>query len=178
MNNSEWQKLKEVVLYILNNTGGLDYYCIFKVLYFADREHLMRYGTRIIADDFCALPHGPVPMNLYNAIRNKQDERIADVMEFAGDDASNVFLPKRDFNADYLSKSDLSCLDHSIEENAKLSFSELKEKSRDGAYNQAGHCRPISAVEMARAAGASEAMLEYIREQQEIEDFLGVYRCN
>ncbi|MDY6148510.1 MAG: Panacea domain-containing protein [Porphyromonas sp.] len=172
MNKYEWQKLKEAVLYILNYTGGLDYYRVFKVLYFAEREHLMRYGVRIIADDFCALPYGPVPSHLYNAIKYEQGGSIADVVEFAGEDASNILLPKRSYDADYLSSSDIACLENSIQANAKLSFSELREKSHDSAYNETDHCRPISEVAMARAAGASEDMIEYIREQQEIERVL------
>lgn len=173
MNDFEWQKLKEVVLYILQKTNGLDYYRIFKVLYFAEREHLMLYGTRIVSDDFCALPHGPVPTNLYDAIKNKRvAKRLEDAMKFAGDDASNVLLAKRCPDLDYISKSDKECLDKSIEENANLSFSQLEEKSHDEAWKNANHCQTISPAEMAHAAGASDDIIEYIKEQEQIESIL------
>ena len=53
------KKIVEAVLYILNVTKGLDYYHVFKVLYFAEREHLKLWGTKILADDFVAMEYGP-----------------------------------------------------------------------------------------------------------------------
>lgn len=173
MNLTEKQKIKEVVLHILNETQGLDYYKIFKVLYFAEREHLGKYGRRIIADQFCALPYGPVPTNLYDAVKDKViSELLADVVKFAGEDASNVLLPKRPCNLEYLSASDIACINNSIKENARLSFFQLKEKSHDLAWENAGHCKVMSSVDMARAFGASEDMLEYIREQENLDRIL------
>ena len=64
------KKIVEAVLYILNVTKGLDYYHVFKVLYFAEREHLKLWGTKILADDFVAMEYGPVPTKLYNAVKN------------------------------------------------------------------------------------------------------------
>ena len=69
MNGFEQRKLNEIILYLLNVTGGMDYYHIFKILYFAEREHLAKWGHRMIADDFCALEYGPVPTHLYDAIK-------------------------------------------------------------------------------------------------------------
>lgn len=36
MTNFDKQKLTEILLYILNKTKGLDYYHVFKVIYFAN----------------------------------------------------------------------------------------------------------------------------------------------
>ena len=63
------QKLTEMVLYILNKTNGLDYYHVFKIIYFANIAHLSRCGLRITTDDFCALQDGPVPSILYDSIK-------------------------------------------------------------------------------------------------------------
>ena len=52
MDNYEQQKIVEVVLYILNKTGGIDFYHLFKILYFAERDHLAKWGDKIISDDF------------------------------------------------------------------------------------------------------------------------------
>lgn len=174
MKEFEWQKLKEVVLYILNETQGLDYYHIFKVLYFAERDHLAKYGTRIVADEFYALPYGPVPTHFYDAIKDKRQLKckLSDVMTLAGEDASTVLLPKRAYNPDYLSVSDIECLHKSIEENVHLTFAQLKNKSHDSAWEATGHCQPISSVDMARAGGASEDMIAYIKEQIQIDCLL------
>lgn len=55
MTSFDKQKLTEIVLYILNKTKGLDYYHVFKVIYFANIAHLARYGFRMTTDEFCAV---------------------------------------------------------------------------------------------------------------------------
>ena len=65
-------RLTEIVLYILNKTKGLDYYHVFKVIYFANVAHLAKYGSLMVSDDFCALPDGPVPSSLYNCVKGEQ----------------------------------------------------------------------------------------------------------
>ena len=65
----EMLKLKAVVLYVINKCDEIDYFHLFKILYFADRAHYAKYGRRIIQDTFCALPKGPVPSVLFDAIK-------------------------------------------------------------------------------------------------------------
>ena len=65
----EDQKIKEVLLYILGKTGVLDYYHLMKILYLAERQHLAKWGDRIITDDYYALPHGPVPTRIYDSLK-------------------------------------------------------------------------------------------------------------
>ena len=64
MDNYEQQKIVEVVLYILNKTGGIDFYHLFKILYFAERDHLAKWGDKIISDDFYALQDYMMPSNI------------------------------------------------------------------------------------------------------------------
>ena len=42
----EKQKIIEVVLYILNKVGGMDYYHLFKILYFANQRKIGRASCR------------------------------------------------------------------------------------------------------------------------------------
>ena len=65
MSAYEQQKLIEVVLYILYKTSGIDFYHLFKIMYFAERDHLATWGDRITADEFYAIKYGPVPIQLY-----------------------------------------------------------------------------------------------------------------
>lgn len=179
------QTLIEAVLYILNATKGIDFYHMFKILYFAEQKHLVKWGTRITAEDFHAYDYGPVPFNLYGAVKAKRSEAIGagqatltlpnmfnDAISFAGEDAPNVLLAKRDANLDYLSESDIQCLDESIKENAHLTFNQLKEKSHDCAWREAYDNKAMkgdlmSSLSIARAAGANDDMIEYISEQME-----------
>lgn len=61
MSEDEILKLKAAVLYIIKQCGTIDYFHLFKILYFADREHYAVYGRRLVNDTFCALKNGPVP---------------------------------------------------------------------------------------------------------------------
>ncbi len=172
-------KLIEILLYILCKTGGIDYYHAFKILYFAEMKHLAKWGTRIIPDEFCALKYGPVPTRLYDAVKDlghpnmELAEELAKVVCFAGDDAPNVLLPQREFDERYFSKSEIEVLNASIEENANLTFGELKRKSHDAAWDEADRringTNVISPISMAKVLNADDAMLEYIKEQLEID---------
>lgn len=176
------QKLVEIVLYILHKTAGLDYYHIFKILYFAEMKHLAKWGTRMVSDDFCALKYGPVPTRLYNAVKELGYPRMGLAKEldnavmFAGDDAPNVLLARRLYNGDFLSMSEIEALDSSIAENANLTFATLKSKSHDAAYDEADRrvngTNIISPISMARVMRANDAMIDYIREQIEIDKAL------
>lgn len=175
----EQKKLIQVVLYILNKTGGIDYYHIFKILYFAELKHLAKWGHRIIADDFYALEYGPVPTKLYDAVKgnNAPQTQLADLLKssarFAGNDAPNVLLPICDADLNYISASEIEALNSSIEENVQLTFSQLKEKSHDSAWGEAfrreNGAKIISPVSMAKVMNADNATIEYIKEQLELE---------
>ena len=178
MTGFQQQTLIEVVLYVLNKTKGVDFYHLFKILYFANKAFLAKWGIRIIADDFCALDYGPVPTNLYNAVKNDRNSACAGLIpiynkavEKAGEDAPNVLIAKRPENMDYISQSVKEELDKSIYENLNLSFSQLKDKSHDSAwakaYNGNGR-RVMDDYSIALAAGADERTLRYILEQEEL----------
>lgn len=181
MTKYEQIKLIQIALYVLQKTGGIDYYHLFKILYFAELKHLEKWGARITSDSFYALDYGPVPTYLYDVVKGVDIPNtdllklFSDNVQFAGKDAPNVLLPKAEVNMNYISQSEIEALNASIEENAHLTFSQLKNKSHDSAwyeaYNQTGS-KAISSISMAKASGADEATLEYIKEQIELEDAL------
>lgn len=182
MTNYDSKKLTELVLFILGKTGGVDFYHAFKILYFAEMKHLAKWGSSIVPDEFCALKYGPVPTRLYDAVKELNhprmilSEELSEVIQFAGEDAPNVLLPKREANLKYLSKSEIEALEQSIKENESLTFGQLMRKSHDEAWEEANHrtngTNVISPVSMARVLNADDAMLEYIEEQMQIESAL------
>lgn len=181
MTKFDKQKLTEIVLYILNKTKGLDYYHVFKVIYFANISHLAKYGFRMTTDEFYALPDGPVPSILYNCIKNdcycdKELEAMIDGSVAKGNyDAYYMLTAKRDADLDYLSKADIEEIDKSIKENAYLPYGELREKSHGGewkrAYNNSGK-KVMDVLGMAKDGMATDDMLEYIKENIFIESAL------
>ncbi len=182
MTNFNSKKLSELVLYILCKTGGIDFYHVFKILYFAEMKHLAKWGSGIVPDEFCALKYGPVPSHLYDAIKELErprmmlSEELARVVEFAGEDAPNVLLPKREANINFLSKSEIDALDQSIEEHESMTFGQLMKKSHDSAWEEANRglhgTNIISPVSMAKVMNADDSILEYIQEQLQIDSSL------
>ena len=181
MTKTEKQSLVEMVLYILHKTGGIDIYHLLKILYFAEQKHLLEWGTKMVPGDFHAYKYGPVPDELYKAMHNNDKygrelpDLLAKVVRFAEEDAPNVLLGLRKPDMEWLSAAEVECLDESINENIGLSFGQLLEKSHDEAWQKAwasaqgGKDDTMTTDSIAKAAGASEGLLEYIKEQVEID---------
>lgn len=180
MTNFDKRKITEIVLYILNKTNGLDYYHVFKIIYFANIAHLAKCGLRITTDEFCALPDGPVPSILYNSIKDEKscdkelEKMINENIIKGNDDAYYMLSAKRKANLDYLSKSEIEEIDKSITENANLSYNDLRQKSHGNEWNRVFYGptsgkKVMNVVGMAKDGLATDAMLEYIKEELEIE---------
>ncbi len=180
MTNFDKHKLTEIVLYILNKTRGLDYYHVFKVIYFANIAHLAKYGFRMTTDEFCALPDGPVPSILYNCVKDdvhcdkELEAMIRDSIAQGDEDAYYMMTAKREADMDYLSNADIEVIDQSIKENACLSYGELRAKSHGeewhrAYYNTLQGRKVMDVIGMAKDGMASDEMLEYIKDNLEVE---------
>lgn len=174
----ESQEIVEVVLYILNATGALDYYRIFKVLYFAERSYLAEWGRKFTADTYYALPAGPVPSRLYDAIKLNENEPILQNKLFGDravsfdDGVTCVLVPLRPADMNWIAPAAIGALDNAIKKYSNATFSELKAISHDTAYDSTTPNAPIDNIDIARAGGASEGMIEYAREMTAIEEAL------
>jgi uncharacterized phage-associated protein len=185
MTTDDYLKLKAVLLYILDVCGSIDYFHIFKILYFADKKHYATYGKRIVNDTFCALQDGPVPTVLYNAIKiaNGKMKRpatassltmIADALS-VNTDYDYIISAKEKPDMDELAKTDIRFINESIQDNRNIPYGELSLKSHDTAWAEAwnnSNSKILDDLSMARAAGAGDAMIEYIKEQKNIASIL------
>ena len=110
-------------------------------MYFAQKEHLIKYGRGIVDDSFYALKHGPVPSFTYKAIQVNQGKVKAtdDLNEIAmaiilSDD--KVFA-KIDADKDKLPVSDMKCMDNAIKKYKDLDSYTLSDISHDIAWKEA-----------------------------------------
>lgn len=106
------------------------------------------------------MEYGPVP----SFIKNVVDENIQGLEEVVAKYHRYFVKSLAEPNLDYLSESDLECLKQAIEENKDLDFSTLTDKSHDYAYNKA--VWNINYIDMAKAAGADENLLQFISMQK------------
>jgi uncharacterized phage-associated protein len=160
------EKAINSMLHICNTLGGMwDKYSLLKILYFAEQKHLAKYGRPITGDNMIAMEYGPVPSISYNEIKySKVNPEYFEIVD-------NIIISKCKANLEFLSKTDLDCLNDSIDENKVLSFGALKDKSHDSAYDwtivNIGVNQTIPYLEIAKAAGASIEMIEFIQENLE-----------
>ena len=185
MTTDDMLKLKAVTLYILKQCGELDFIHLFKILYFAERQHYATYGKHLVKDTFCALERGPVPSFLYDAVKVATNsahavkgsllQQLADSLKPGNAECYYFIGAAEEPDMDELSKADLACLDASIKENVQKAAKQLSKDSHDVAWQTAWDARsasPMNPLLMAQAGGATSGFVEYLKEQSEIDDYL------
>lgn len=158
--NLNREKAVNSLLFVVNNLEKADTHKTYKILYFADQKHLLKYGRPIFGDTYVKMEYGPVP----SFVKNVVDENIQGLEEVVAKYHSYFIKSLEEPNLDYLSESDLECLKEAIEENKNLDFSTLTDKSHDYAYHKA--VWNINYIDMAKAVGADENLLKFISVQK------------
>jgi uncharacterized phage-associated protein len=177
MENFDIEKAKAVMLYISCEIENIDMMRLFKILYFAEKKHLVKWGDLIVNDTYIAMKNGPVPSIIYDlfkgirgdGFRDRKYETFYNAFKI---DGYNV-IPLESPDMDYLSKSNIVFLDESIQENRDIGFNRLSAKSHDLAWKSADRNDKIDFVDIAKAGGASEEMIDYILEERELSEILG-----
>lgn len=181
----EIDKIKAVVEYILQQMGAaVDYIHLFKVMYFAQEEHLAVYGVPMMYDTFVARKHGPVPSLTYKVLRVAEGKAVdvtCELQAFASDlslsmsDGHQVVALADGVQCDMdeLSRSNIRILDKWIEHCKDIKSFDLSELSHDKAWKKAvrqtertGEDTKISLYDMAESGGASKDMLAVVKERQ------------
>lgn len=134
-------KALEAILYIVEKTHAPSFHQISKIMYFADRDHLEKYGRFIAGDSYVAMKHGPVPSGTYDLLKSKRSPPL----QSGGHafDADTTFEVRnghdvkglRAANLDRLSDSDVECLDSALSKYGSLSFNQLTELSHDATWS-------------------------------------------
>ena len=168
--NIDMDKTIEASLYILGKVPSCDMHKLFKILYFAESRHLAEYGRPITGDEYIAMEFGPVPSLLKDVIKsvNKPNPYLKIAI-----DAKNYFEvvkyfvgAKRECNVDFLSGSDIECIEKAIEFIGSADFDQRTQISHNLAWDNArnnSYNGEINPLDMASSAGASFDMLKYIQ---------------
>lgn len=185
MKIEEINKIKAVVEYILQQMGkGVDYIHLFKMMYFAQEEHLAIYGVPMMYDTFVARKHGPVPSLTYKVLRVAEGKAVdvtGELHSFASDLSISMSEGHQvvtlatgvQCDMDELSRSNIRILDKWIEHCKDIKSFDLSELSHDKAWQKAvrqtertGEDTKISLYDMAASGGASKDMLGVVKERQ------------
>ncbi|MCQ2249776.1 MAG: SocA family protein [Bacteroidales bacterium] len=174
------KKIESVVLYVLRNfKSGVDYIKLFKIIYFAHKEYLATYGKVLCPDTFKARTYGPVPALSDKVIKNVEQDEMDEFSDLQSFERSirvdnKLVYPLSEPDMDYLSKKECQYLDKWFDYcKNKDSVTELSPESHDSAYMSAvarmkedPQLGTITNIDIAKAGGASEKMISYIREKE------------
>jgi uncharacterized phage-associated protein len=129
------EKTVAAALYIVSkNLPELTMAKLFKLLYFADKDHLVRYGRTITGDRYVAMKDGPVPSSLYDLFKelrgtpgspeaillSRNIKIVASTFQYPRLEASGTIDPMQ------LSVSDFASLDRILFEFGQFSFLRLR----------------------------------------------------
>ena len=159
---------------------------LMKLLFFADKEHLSRYGIPIFYDKYLKLPHGPVPSLTLNIIDSLNEVENYDLMEYASllkehievkkinynGYSFNNFEIKRPFDNEVFSKSELEILELIANKYKNLTAIKISELSHLlPEYKNT----PLSEIiDYSKMAGNQADYIEFLeKESKELESVLG-----
>ncbi len=158
------KKALEALLYVAQQVS--DMYSALKLLYFADKAHLARYGRLIYQDTYIAMVHGPVPSLAYDFVKfvRKEDSHrtmaipVHEAFRMEGD----TIIPLRPPRLEFLSASEVECLAKVLAEYGNLPFPEIWEKSKDDAWFRTAENKPISLRKIVLTLPNSQLLLDYL----------------
>lgn len=104
-----------------------------KLLFFADRYHLRKYGRLISEDTYYALPHGPVASNSLNIINEILINENAGVdREYLKRESVKSFsASSEEYELEYLSDTDKEALSFAVEHFGNMDTWDLRNLTHD-----------------------------------------------
>ena len=162
------EKSLNALLYVANRVQRKDFHKIFKIIYFADRQHLADWGRPITGDTYIAMEAGPVPSRLYDMLKIVRGDSYMPDTEGLGEyfqvESWMYIRPLQDADLHKLSANEKEAMSEVIEKYAALSYDEIKEKSRDVAWRSTARDFSISWDNIAREAGLDEVEVACLRD--------------
>ena len=166
-------KTLNALLYVASRVQRKDIHKIFKIIYFADRQHLADWGRPITGDTYIAMEAGPVPSRMYDMLKIVRGDSYLPDYENLGRycriDNWMYVTPLKDADINKLSKTEISALDDSISKYSLLSYDEIKEKSHDIAWRSTARDFAIKWDQIALEAGLDAEDMECLNEFSKLE---------
>ena len=182
-------KIRATVLYILNAFPlGIDYIKLFKILYYAQQQHLVCYGRTIISDTFQARQKGPVCGFVRKGLKLIENSRelegdfqlFGENIQISWGKDCQIINSAEKPDLDELSMSEIKCLDTYIDKFRNMDSKAVSDYSHKDtawktAFNRAQtdpQLRVMTILEIAESGGANPNTLSYIKENLELDQAL------
>jgi len=131
------RKSTEVLLFFSEKLGSLTVHQASKMLWFADKAHLAKWGKVITNEKYIARQYGPVPKETYNRMQLSRDfghpeDPNSENGEF--EVRGYVITGRRKPDLSLLSESEIEVCNNVLNKYGKKSFNELTELSHTSDY--------------------------------------------
>lgn len=161
------EKALNLVLYVAREVPLATFHTISKVIYFADKLHLQRYGRLICGDSYVAMKHGPVPSEIYDMMKDVRGDGFSEHWQTAREafqvKGKATVVPSKAPDLDVFSDSDLECLAESIKTYGHLDFARLTELSHDAAWKATDDNDMIDLEQIAATLPDGPALIQHLR---------------
>jgi len=131
------KKAIEAILYLAPRVAESDVYDICKLLYITDKASLEKYGRFIFGESYSALEGGATPSNTYDLLKRARRSPVDGIMV----QQDERIMSLREPDLDYLSESDIECLDQTISTLGEASHDARAKEAHDEAWNKAWETR-------------------------------------
>lgn len=156
-------KAIEAILYLAQRVSDSDTYGICKLLYLVDKTSLEKYGRFIFGESYSAMEQGATPSNTYDLFKKVARTPI-NGLKVEG----NQVIALRNPDLDYLSESDIECLDQIISVYGKVPNWLRARDAHDDAWRESWHKRGRKrSVKM-----PIESIIELLTDSVDLADYL------
>lgn len=132
------KKAIEAIVYLANKKPAMTQYFFMKMMFYADKFHINKYGTPVIGDKYIKMANGPVPSFILDAIHmdgskltHDDYEEIEKSLSFKTWGKKIYTTAKREADMGYFSDTDIECLDAAFDFCKNKTFGELKDLTHD-----------------------------------------------
>lgn len=160
-------KFIQAAAYLTRRCPAMTRMKLVKLIYFADKRHLLQWGRPITGDRYIAMQHGPVPSSGYDMLK-KPDGQFTRFFRVAGQSITMTADP----GAGDLSPSGLEVLESVAREFGPLSATALRNRShKDTAWQSAPDNGSMDFKDFFDTP-ESASILDLVRHEQEMRDFM------
>ena len=161
-------KAIEVLTWLANEQPGVGAFHVSKVLYYADKEHLNRFGRPVMGDTYIRMEYGPVPSKTYDLIKaEKLELGVLKKFREAVDVRGGFWRlhPLRAPDMEMLSRTDLECLSNALNKYGTRDFGVLSRIShRETAWAEAPENGPMDYEHMIEQGPNQKEIIQNLKE--------------
>ena len=162
------EKFVEAAHYLCTRCSEVTKMKLFKLLYFADKQHLSLYGRPVIGGHYVAMKDGPVPSEAYDLVKS-QAGMFHEVLCVNG--YAIELRPNVNPGTDSLSESDLEVLEKASTELGHLTAAQLRGKSHnDPAWSTRSRNADMDYLDM--VGNRDPQFMELLLDDQSIRDLV------